>query len=152
MLITWLKYQNIKIFKMLHLRLKLLLFFSRQSTHPTFPEASLDHPWYPQPWRHCKPSTTAKSRGSPRCLPPPPAPTLSLYSTVLLPVIMATTQLFSAGQQDRQVDLALYFFCWLHGWNISHNSPDCRVMASNPQYTAVMRTATDPEGNGGNPT
>ena len=43
------------------------------------------------------------------------------------------------------------FFCWLHGWNISHNSPDCRVMASNPQYTAVMRTATDPEGNGGNP-
>jgi hypothetical protein len=43
------------------------------------------------------------------------------------------------------------FFFWLHGWNISHNSPDCRVMASNPQYTEVMGSATDPEGNGVNP-
>jgi hypothetical protein len=53
-----------------------------------------------------------------------------------------------AGQQTSR---PRPFFCWLHGWNISHNSPDCRVMASNPQYTVVMRTATDPEGNGGNP-
>ena len=53
-----------------------------------------------------------------------------------------------AGQQTAR---PRPFFCWLHGWNISHNSPDCRVMASNPQYTAGMRTATDPESSGGNP-
>jgi hypothetical protein len=81
-----------------------------RSTHPTFPEASLNHPWYPQPWLHWKPSTAARSRGSPRCLPPTPSPTLSLYSTVLLPVMMATSQPFLAGQQDnRQVVLALSF-------------------------------------------
>ena len=40
MLITWLKYQNIEILKMLHLRLKLLLFFSR---HGSKEFTSLEH-------------------------------------------------------------------------------------------------------------
>ena len=42
-------------------------------------------------------------------------------------------------------------FCWLHGWNNSHGSPSCRVMSNNAQYTILMRTATSPDGNGGNP-
>jgi hypothetical protein len=43
------------------------------------------------------------------------------------------------------------YYCWLHGWNTSHNSPQCRKMMASPEYTPLMRAAASPEGNGGNP-
>ena len=39
----------------------------------------------------------------------------------------------------------------VHGFNISNDSPNCRVMASDEQYTPAMRAATTPVGTGGNP-
>jgi hypothetical protein len=42
-------------------------------------------------------------------------------------------------------------YCFVHGYNVSHDGPACRVMASNPWYTAAMKAATAPVGTGGNP-
>ena len=42
-------------------------------------------------------------------------------------------------------------YCWLHGWNTSHNSPQCKKMMASPEYTAQMKAAASPDGNGGNP-
>jgi hypothetical protein len=42
-------------------------------------------------------------------------------------------------------------YCWLHGWNTSHNSPQCKKMMASAEYTSLMRAAASPEGNGGNP-
>jgi hypothetical protein len=41
------------------------------------------------------------------------------------------------------------FYCYVHGYNNSHNSAQCNVMAQDPQYTADMRAAISPatEGN-----
>jgi hypothetical protein len=43
------------------------------------------------------------------------------------------------------------YYCWLHGWNTSHNSPQCKKMMASPEYTAQMKAAASPDGNGGNP-
>jgi hypothetical protein len=43
------------------------------------------------------------------------------------------------------------YYCWLHGYNNSHNGSDCRVMATNGEYTAAMRAARSSTGTGGNP-
>ena len=40
------------------------------------------------------------------------------------------------------------FYCGLHGWNNSHDSPQCNVMAKDPSYPAVLRSATTHEGTG----
>ena len=52
---------------------------------------------------------------------------------------------FSRSERQRP------FYCFVHGFNISHDSPDCRVMSNDAQYTAAMRAATSPVGTGGNP-
>ncbi len=86
----------------------------------------------------------------------------ALLATTTIPAIVplpygATTgdygdfSAFFSRPAGQQTSRSRPFFCWLYDWNISHNSPNYRVMASNPQYTEVMRNATDPEGNGGNP-
>ena len=41
-------------------------------------------------------------------------------------------------------------YCFVHGFNIPHDSPNCRVMALDEQYTPAMRTATTPVGTGPN--
>ncbi len=43
------------------------------------------------------------------------------------------------------------FYCGLHGWNNSHDSPQCRVMAEDASYPAALRSATTHEDTGGNP-
>ena len=42
-------------------------------------------------------------------------------------------------------------YCYVHGFNVSHDGPACRVMDSDPRYTAAMKAATTPVGTGGNP-
>jgi hypothetical protein len=42
-------------------------------------------------------------------------------------------------------------YCYVHGFNVSHDGPACRVMDSDQRYTAAMKTATTPVGTGGNP-
>jgi hypothetical protein len=44
-----------------------------------------------------------------------------------------------------------FFQTWLRGWNNSHNSPQCKKMMSSSKYTAQMKAAASPDGNGGNP-
>ena len=34
------------------------------------------------------------------------------------------------------------YYCWLHGWNNSHDGVDCKVMTNDMEYTAQMRNAT----------
>ncbi len=34
------------------------------------------------------------------------------------------------------------YYCWLHGWNNSHDGIDCKVITNDTQYTAQMRNAT----------
>ena len=43
------------------------------------------------------------------------------------------------------------YYCWLHGWNNSHNGQACKIMTNDPAYTAGMKRATGPHGTGGNP-
>jgi hypothetical protein len=43
------------------------------------------------------------------------------------------------------------YYCWLHGWNNSHDGVDCKVMTNDMQYTAQMCNATSEIGSGGNP-
>jgi hypothetical protein len=43
------------------------------------------------------------------------------------------------------------YYCWLHGWNNSHDGVDCKVMTNDMEYTAQMRNATSEIGSGGNP-
>ena len=42
-------------------------------------------------------------------------------------------------------------YCWLHGWNNSHEGHVCKVMTNDAQYTSAMRNATSEIGSGGNP-
>jgi hypothetical protein len=42
-------------------------------------------------------------------------------------------------------------YCYFHGFNVSHDGPACRVIESDPRYTAAMKAATTPVGTGGNP-
>ncbi len=42
-------------------------------------------------------------------------------------------------------------YCWLHGYNSSHEENVCKVMTNDPQYTSAMRNATSEIGSGGNP-
>jgi hypothetical protein len=43
-------------------------------------------------------------------------------------------------------------YCWLHGWNNSHEGNVCSIMTRDNQYTAVMRNAASPNtAIGGNP-
>jgi hypothetical protein len=43
------------------------------------------------------------------------------------------------------------FYCWLHGYNNTHNGCHCNVMGANREYTSQMKAATSPNGTGGNP-
>ena len=43
------------------------------------------------------------------------------------------------------------FYCWLHGWNNTHNGAQCNIMGANQEYTQQMKSATTPNGTGGNP-
>jgi hypothetical protein len=43
------------------------------------------------------------------------------------------------------------YYCWLHGWNNTHNGGQCNVMGFNQEYTQQMKAATSPNGAGGNP-
>jgi hypothetical protein len=52
---------------------------------------------------------------------------------------------FNADSHPRQ------YYCWLHGYNNSHNGSDCRVMTANGEYTTAMRAARSSTGTGGNP-
>jgi hypothetical protein len=42
-------------------------------------------------------------------------------------------------------------YCFVHGYNVSHDGPACRVMDSDPRYTAAMKAAMTPVGTGGKP-
>ncbi len=42
-------------------------------------------------------------------------------------------------------------YCWLHGWNNSHENNVCKVMTDDAQYTSAMRNATSEIGSGRNP-
>jgi hypothetical protein len=44
-----------------------------------------------------------------------------------------------------------HYYCWLHGWNNTHNGGQCNVMGSNQEYTQQMKAATSSNGTGGNP-
>ena len=43
------------------------------------------------------------------------------------------------------------FYCWLHGWNNTHNGTTCKIMGTNTSYTPTMKSATGPTNTGGNP-
>ena len=43
------------------------------------------------------------------------------------------------------------FYCWLHGYNNTHDGCNCNVMGANREYTSQMKAATSPNGTGGNP-
>ena len=43
------------------------------------------------------------------------------------------------------------FYCWLHGYNNTHDGVTCNVMRANPEYTAYQKNAATPDGTGGNP-
>jgi hypothetical protein len=43
------------------------------------------------------------------------------------------------------------YYCWLHGWNNSHDGRDCKVMTNDTHYMAQMCNATSEIGSGGNP-
>ena len=62
---------------------------------------------------------------------PPPTPPANAY--------------MSASARPRQ------FYCWLHGWNNTHNGAQCNIMGANQEYTHQMKAATTPHGTGGNP-
>jgi hypothetical protein len=42
-------------------------------------------------------------------------------------------------------------YCWLHGYNNTHNGCNCNVMGTNRDYTSQMKAATSLNGTGGNP-
>ena len=42
-------------------------------------------------------------------------------------------------------------YCWLHGYNNTHDGATCNVMRANPEYTAYQKNAASPDGTGGNP-
>ncbi len=42
------------------------------------------------------------------------------------------------------------FYCWLHGYNHTHDGATCNVMRANPEYTAYEKNAASPDGTGGN--
>jgi hypothetical protein len=62
---------------------------------------------------------------------PPPTPPANAY--------------MSSSGRPRQ------FYCWLHGWNNTHNGAQCNVMGADKAYTQQMKAATSPHGTGGNP-
>jgi hypothetical protein len=62
---------------------------------------------------------------------PPPTPPANAY--------------MSSSDRPRQ------FYCWLHGWNNTHNGAQCNVMGADRAYTQQMKSATTPNGTGGNP-
>ena len=62
---------------------------------------------------------------------PPPTPPANAY--------------MSSSARPRQ------FYCWLHGWNNTHNGAQCNVMGADRAYTQQMKSATTPNGTGGNP-
>ena len=43
------------------------------------------------------------------------------------------------------------FYCWLHGYNNTHDGATCNVMRANHEYTAYQKNAATPDGTGGNP-
>jgi hypothetical protein len=43
------------------------------------------------------------------------------------------------------------YYCWLHGYNNTHDGCHCNVMGANREYTSQMKAATSPNGTGGNP-
>ncbi len=70
----------------------------------------------------------------------------------------APEHVFAAAQNTwNQNDSSVFscprrFYCGLHGWNNSHDSPQCRVMMADEEtYPASLRFATTHLGTGGNP-
>jgi hypothetical protein len=43
------------------------------------------------------------------------------------------------------------FYCWLHGFNNTHDGVTCNVMRANPEYTSYQKNASSPDDTGGNP-
>ena len=54
-------------------------------------------------------------------------------------------------QRNNGVGYAGQLYCWQHGYNNTHTSPQCNVMANDSQYTDTMKTATSHHTSGGNP-
>jgi hypothetical protein len=69
----------------------------------------------------------------------------------------APEHIFAAAQNawnqngSSAVSRSRRYYCGLHGWNNSHHSPQCRVMADDDTYPASLRVATTHVGTGGNP-
>jgi hypothetical protein len=42
------------------------------------------------------------------------------------------------------------YYCWLHGYNNTHDGCNCNVMGANREYTSQMKAATSPNGTSGN--
>ncbi len=66
------------------------------------------------------------------------------YGMLVPPTPPANAHMASSGR-PRQ------YYCWLHGWNNTHNGGQCNVMGANQEYTPQMKAATSPNGTGGNP-
>ncbi len=43
------------------------------------------------------------------------------------------------------------FYCWIHGYNNTHDGITCNVMRANPEYTSYQGNAASSDGTGGNP-
>jgi hypothetical protein len=67
------------------------------------------------------------------------------YGMLVPPAPPANAYMSSSGRPR------LYYNCWLHGWNNTHNGGQCNVIAANQAYTQQMKAATSPNGTGGNP-
>ena len=52
-----------------------------------------------------------------------------------------TTQLTSSQTNP---DPNLYFYCFYHGWNLSHSGDQCRVMLNDTSYTRANKEAASP--------
>jgi hypothetical protein len=72
-------------------------------------------------------------------------PQQALASVYTPSVVTVPSAFFSRSERPRPC------YCFVHGFNTSHDSPDCRVMSNDAQYTDAMRMATTPVGTGGNP-
>jgi hypothetical protein len=66
------------------------------------------------------------------------------YGMLVPPTPQANAHMASSGR-PRQ------YYCWLHGWNNTHNGGQCNVMGANQEYTQQMKAATSPNGTEGNP-
>ena len=73
------------------------------------------------------------------------SPAQHAYAGMLSPTDPYSHASLSSSARPRQ------FYCWLHGYNNTHEGATCNVMRSNPEYTAYQKSAASPDGTGGNP-